>query len=96
MMRIVNPDQVEYSGLIQLAEKEAEGGGNGAEASYPYGITSLVDKRDVPQKGELVRFKAAFVKSSGKQRAARVVPLRLIVRGKVDSLKGQVRKMASL
>lgn len=90
MMRIVNPDQVEYSGLIQLAEKEAEGGGNGAEASYPYGITSLVDKRDVPQKGELVRFKAAFVKSSGKQRAARVVPLRLIVRGKVDSLKGQM------
>lgn len=87
-LRIINPDQVEYCGLVQQIEKTGSESGN-VEATYPYGVTSLVDKRDIPQKGETVRFQVAVVKSSGKQRATRVAPVRLFLHGKVESMKGQ-------
>lgn len=80
---------MEYCGLVQQIEKTGSEYGN-VEATYPYGVTSLVDKRDIPQKGETVRFQVAVVKSSGKQRATRVAPVRLFLHGKVESMKGQV------
>ena len=85
-LRIVNPDQAEYSGLIQLSEK-----GSDATLCYPYGITSLVDKRDLPQKGDMVRFQVAVVSGNGQRRATRVAPVRRYIHTKVEALKGQVQ-----
>ena len=58
--------------------------------SYPYGITSLADKRDFLQKGDIVKFQVAVIKSSGKKRATNIAAKRKYVRAKVDLVKGQV------
>lgn len=81
-LRIVNPDQDDYSGLVQVGLDEDE------EEVYPYGITSLADKRDFLQKGDVVKFQIATVKSTGKKRAVCVAAMRSYVRAKVDSVKG--------
>lgn len=83
-MRIINPDQEEYTGLVQLVIGEGE-----EPVMYPFGITSLVDKRDFLQKGDVVRFQLATVRATGKQRATGMVAVRKMVRATVDSVKGQ-------
>lgn len=81
-LRIVNPEQDDYSGLVQVGLDEDE------EEVYPYGITSLADKRDFLQKGDVVKFQIATVKCTGKKRAVCVAAMRSYVRAKVDSVKG--------
>ncbi|XP_014783652.1 cold shock domain-containing protein E1 [Octopus bimaculoides] len=81
-LRIVNPEQDEYSGLVQVGLDEDE------EEVYQYGITSLADKRDFLQKGDVVKFQIASVKATGKKRAVCVAAMRSYVRAKVDSVKG--------
>lgn len=84
-MRIVNPDQEEYSGLVQLYKDDDET----EPEVYPYGITSLADKRDFLQKGDSVRFQLALNKLSGTSRAVNIAAIRKFIRAKVDSVKGQ-------
>lgn len=51
-LRCNNPDQTEYSGLIQIKDD------NGEETSeHEFGITSLINKRDLLQKNDCVSFK---------------------------------------
>jgi hypothetical protein len=58
---------------------------------YPYGITSLADKRDFLQKGDSVRFQLALNKLLGTSRAVNIAAIRKFIRARVDSVKGQVR-----
>lgn len=57
---------------------------------YPYGITSLADKRDFLQKGDSVKFNLALNKSNNQTRAVNISAIRKFIRSKVDSVKGQV------
>jgi hypothetical protein len=51
-LRCINPDQEEYSGLIQLKDENGEN-----ISQHKFGITSLVNKRDLLQKDDTVGFK---------------------------------------
>lgn len=51
-LRCINPDQEEYSGLIQLKDDNGEN-----ISQHKFGITSLVNKRDLLQKDDTVVFK---------------------------------------
>lgn len=83
-MRIVNPEQDEYPGLVQIGDDD-----DPHKETYPYGITSLADKRDFLQKGDVVKFQVSVVKTSGQLRATRIAAVRKCQRAKVDSVKGQ-------
>lgn len=51
-LRCINPDQEEYSGLIQMKEENGEN-----ISQHKFGITSLINKRDLLQKDDTVVFK---------------------------------------
>ncbi|XP_076445198.1 cold shock domain-containing protein E1-like [Babylonia areolata] len=85
-MRIVDPEQDEYCGLVQAGLEVEEGE---PLVTYPYGITSLADKRDFLQKGDIVSFQVAKVKGTEVLRAVNLAAQRKFVRAKVDSVKGQ-------
>ncbi|KAG5677382.1 hypothetical protein PVAND_007146 [Polypedilum vanderplanki] len=78
-LRCINPDQEEYSGLIQLKDENGEN-----ISQHKFGITSLVNKRDLLQKDDTVVFKIDET-----SRAVEVVSVRLKKRAIVDSIKGQ-------
>lgn len=78
-LRCINPDQEEYSGLIELINDAGE-----AVSSHEFGITSLINKRDLLQKDDSVVFK---VDETG--RAVDVTAVRKKKRAVVDSIKGQ-------
>lgn len=82
-MRIVNPDQDEYCGLVQSGVDD-----DSDNQLYPYGITSLADKHDFLQKGDIVKFQVAIGKG-GKMRAVCIAAMRKYIRARVDSVKGQ-------
>jgi hypothetical protein len=84
-MRILNPGQEEYPGIVQVGTED-----DPTAQTYPYGITSLADKRDFLQKGDVVKFQVAVVKGTGKKRATNIAAKRKYVRATVDSVKGQV------
>jgi len=63
---------------------------DGTKETFPYGITSLADKRDFLQKGDVVKFQVAVVRSTGQRRAARIAAVRKYQHAKVDSVKAQV------
>lgn len=79
---------MKISFLVYFVEDEEE--------VYPYGITSLADKRDFLQKGDVVKFQIATVKSTGKKRAVCVAAMRSYVRAKVDSVKGLVSYLPTI
>lgn len=83
-MRIVDPEQDEYCGLVQVGDEDDE-----EVETFPYGITSLADKRDFLQKGDIVKFQVAKVKPAGAVRATNIAALRKYIRARVDSVKGQ-------
>ncbi|KAK2146556.1 hypothetical protein LSH36_600g01076 [Paralvinella palmiformis] len=85
-MRIINPDQDEYPGLVQVGKEEDED--ISTKQVYPYGITSLSDKKDFLQKGDIVKFQIAVMKDSGKTRATNIAAVRKYIHAKVDSIKG--------
>ena len=58
-------------------------------STYPYGITSLTDKRDFLQAGDNVKFQLATAKN-GETRAVNVAALRKYMRAKVESVKDKV------
>ncbi|VVC94337.1 unnamed protein product [Leptidea sinapis] len=71
-LRALNPDQAQYSGLIQV-----EGGG-----AYEFGIMSLSSKREILQIGDPVNFQA-----DTEGRATNIVPVRKKRRAIVDAIK---------
>ncbi|XP_005108011.1 cold shock domain-containing protein E1 [Aplysia californica] len=85
-MRIVNTEQEEYSGLVQGTDEE---GNDLPDEVYPYGITSLADKRDFLQKDDVVKFQVARSKKDEALRAVNIGALRKFIRAKVDSVKAQ-------
>ncbi|XP_055310650.1 cold shock domain-containing protein E1 isoform X3 [Sitodiplosis mosellana] len=78
-LRCINPDQEEYSGLIQLINDAGE-----SVSSHEFGITSLINKRDLLQKDDPVVFKVDEA-----SRAVDVTAVRKKKRAIVDSIKGQ-------
>ncbi|XP_041987574.1 cold shock domain-containing protein E1 [Aricia agestis] len=72
-LRALNPDQQQYSGLIQV-----EGG-----PSYEFGIMGLACKREILQAGDPVTFQA-----DEEGRATNIVPVRKKRRATVDAIKG--------
>ncbi|XP_045785005.1 cold shock domain-containing protein E1 isoform X2 [Maniola jurtina] len=72
-LRALNPDQLKYSGLIQV------GGG----MSYEFGIMGLACKREILQVGDPVTFQ-----SDQEGRATNIVPIRKKRRATVDAIKG--------
>ncbi|TDG52872.1 hypothetical protein AWZ03_000415 [Drosophila navojoa] len=79
-LRCINPDQQEYAGLIEILDEQR----TTIISQHEFGITSLVNKRDLLQKGDLVSFR---IDESG--RAAEVNAVRQKKRATVDSIKGQ-------
>lgn len=77
-LRCINPDQSQYSGLVQYVNDAGEPG-----STHEFGITSLTNKRDLLQKDDYVVFKI----DSG-NRAAEVTAIRTKMRANVDSIKG--------
>lgn len=51
-LRCINPDQAEYCGVINLISDAGE-----VVSTHEFGITSLVNKRDLLQKNDAVSFK---------------------------------------
>lgn len=78
-LRCINPDQEEYSGLIELINDAGE-----PVSRHEFGITSLINKRDLLQKDDSVVFKVDEA-----SRAVDVTAVRKKKRAVVDSIKGQ-------
>lgn len=78
-LRCVNPDQVEYSGLVRTGDANDDSG-----SVFEFGITSLINKRDLLQKNDNVSFK---LDEDG--RAREIKAMRAKTRANVDSIKGQ-------
>ncbi|XP_055378743.1 cold shock domain-containing protein E1 isoform X2 [Condylostylus longicornis] len=78
-LRCINPDQQEYSGLVEMWNDQKI-----CVSTHEFGITSLVNKRDLLQQGDLVTFK---IDVTG--RAAEITAVRQKKRATVDSIKGQ-------
>ncbi|GAB0096270.1 cold shock domain-containing protein E1 [Sergentomyia squamirostris] len=78
-LRCINPDQPEYCGVINLITDNGD-----VLSTHEFGITSLVNKRDLLQKNDAVSFKL-----DTRGRAAEVIAVRQKKRANVDSIKGQ-------
>lgn len=79
-LRCINPDQPEYSGLIQMKDENGEI----LASQHEFGITSLTNKRDLLQKDDCVTFRIDET-----NRAVEVTAIRQKKRATVDSIKGQ-------
>ncbi|CAN7995048.1 unnamed protein product, partial [Ixodes hexagonus] len=76
-VRCFNPDQEQYAGVVRLATT-----GEGSTApTYEFGITSLADKHDLLQKGDVVQFQVA-VTNAGVERAVNISAVRARVQVK--------------
>jgi len=84
VVRSCTSEQQDHFGLIQT-------GGDELNAScYAYGVANLVDKQEMLQKGDSVRFQLASVRSSGLRIATNIAASRRFIRARVDAIKGQV------
>jgi len=92
-MRTVDPEQEEYEGLIQLVccpqlddgdEKVPQD-----ENIYKFGITDVLEKKEALQKGDKVNFQLRIDKATNKERPTNISCKRNVLRGKVESIKGQ-------
>lgn len=81
-MRIVNPDQEEYCGLIQVGDDD-----DPEKQTFTYSITSLADKRDFLQKGDAVKFRVGQNALTKDKHALHVAAVRQFIRAKVESIK---------
>lgn len=83
-VRCFNPEQDEYCGLIQVtADENMEEG-----PKYSFGITSLTDKHEFLQKGDVVQFQIGIVKSTGQHRAVNIRAIRTCFQATVETIKG--------
>lgn len=72
-LRALNPDQAQYSGMIQVEDG----------TSYEFGIMGLASKREILQVGDPVTFQVDV-----EGRASNIVPIRKKRRAIVDAIKG--------
>ncbi|XP_053683754.1 cold shock domain-containing protein E1-like isoform X2 [Sabethes cyaneus] len=77
-LRCINPDQLEYCGLVQVRNENGD-----ALSTHEFGITSLKNKRDLLQKDDVVTFKI-----DDQNRAVEITSIRTKKQAKVDSVKG--------
>ncbi|KAK3090111.1 hypothetical protein FSP39_009267 [Pinctada imbricata] len=82
-LKIVNPEQDEYFGLIQVISDDGED-----SETIPFGITSLVDRKEIVQRGDSVEFLVAET-HTGCHHAVHVTAVRKYVQSKVDTVKEQ-------
>lgn len=82
-LRNVNPDQAQYAGLVKFGSDLAAD-----ESVYEFGITSLVNKKDFLQRGDLVQFQIERTRDD-KERATEIRVVRKKLRSTVDAIKGQ-------
>jgi len=90
-MRTVDPEQEEYEGLLQLVQPD-----DGDEkvphddgTLYSFGITDVMEKKEALQKGDKVNFQMRTDKMTKKERPTNISCKRNVLRGKVESMKGQ-------
>ncbi|XP_057296405.1 cold shock domain-containing protein E1-like isoform X2 [Hydractinia symbiolongicarpus] len=99
-MRVVDPEQDEYEGLVQVLTNsnnsttpKPDGGDEKTPQSeqpvYPFSISSLIQKKEALQTGNKVTFQLCIDRVTRKKRAASLSCKRNVVRGKVESIKGQ-------
>lgn len=88
-MRCVNPDQDEYHGIVEISSLDGEPNGWLSGESFPFGVTSLVDKRDYLQAGDAVKFQVGTCSLTNRKRAMTISSSKNFVRARVDSIKGQ-------
>ncbi|GFY76667.1 cold shock domain-containing protein E1 [Trichonephila inaurata madagascariensis] len=84
-LRCFNPDQELYPGKVRLASHAENMDEDLAE--YEFGITSLDDKHEFLQKGDVVQFQIGVTKD-GKERAVNVKAIRTRIQATVDTIKG--------
>jgi len=84
VVRLCTSEQRDHFGQIQTGSDETDG------TCYVYGIANLIDKHEVLQKGDSIRFQLATVRSTGKRIATNIASSRRFLRTRVDSMKGQV------
>ncbi|XP_068230034.1 RNA-binding protein Unr isoform X3 [Palaemon carinicauda] len=77
-MRSINPDQQEYCGLICIGNEDED------LAQYEFGITGLVNKRELLQPGDQVTFQL-----DESRRAVLIRAIRKKLIATVDAVKGQ-------
>lgn len=78
-LRSVNPDQTDYSGLIQINSESPDD----VPIEYEFGIMGLLNKRELLQVGDQVQLQ---VDATG--RAANIEAVRKKLRANVDAIKG--------
>ncbi|XP_072173576.1 cold shock domain-containing protein E1-like [Diadema setosum] len=83
-LRNVDPHQEEYTGLIACNSEDGS-----STTTYPYSITSLLNKHEFLQKSDNVCFQLCTWPDSDQVWACNVAAIRNIQRTKVDSIKGQ-------
>jgi len=93
-MRTVDPEQEEYEGLIQLTSCAMPDDGDekvpqNENLLYKFGITDVLEKKEALQKGDKVNFQVKVDKVTRKERATNISCKRSVMRGKVESIKGQ-------
>jgi cold shock CspA family protein len=94
-MRTVDPEQEEYEGLLQLVSCTQPDDGDEKVANnddttlYKYGITDVLQKKEALQKGDKVNFQLRLDRVTNRERATNISCKRSVLRGKVESIKGQ-------
>ena len=73
--RGANPDQLEYTGLIEGSDSHG----------YPYGIISMLNKKEILQSGDTVEFQ---LDAEGKPVNIRAIRKKL--RATVEAVKGEL------
>jgi cold shock CspA family protein len=94
-VRCFNPDQESYPGKVRLASPAEDVDEKLADSEemdeklpeYEFGITSLVDKHEFLQKGDVVQFQIGITKK-GKERATNIKAIRARIQANVDTIKG--------
>lgn len=88
-LRSFNPEQEEYSGLIALNNAGEDGDINvGEPPLYPFGITSLYDKHDMLQKGDVVQFQIGIAKATEHEQAMNIKAIRTRHQSIVEAIRG--------
>lgn len=89
-------DGQEYYGLIQKTANGEKGVEEASTTLYTFGITSLIDKLEVLQKGDTVRFQLAVGRSpSDKLYPVNVVSAKRYLHSRIESIKGQFAHLTS-
>lgn len=88
-MRTVDPEQEEYEGLVQLVLPDDGDEKDDEENLFTFGITDVLEKKEALQRGDKVNFQMRMDKITKQERPTNISCKRNVLRGKVESMKGQ-------